>query len=144
MSLQRSSRRHMSEINIVPYLDVMLVLLLIFMIATPLMQQGLLIDLPETVSAPVEPEPYREPLVLEINQDMAFRLLREGMFSYEVDEADLPGLVAEMAQEGGDETLYVRADTSLPYGAVVAAIARLGQAGLKSLSLLTRPMSETP
>ena len=144
MSLQRSSRRHLSEINIVPYLDVMLVLLLIFMIATPLMQQGLVVDLPEAASEPVEPEPYHEPLVLEINRDMEFRLLREGVFSYEVEEADLPGLVTEMTKEGGDETLYVRADTTLPYGVVVATIGRLDQAGLKSLSLLTRPMPEAP
>ena len=144
MSLQRSSRRHMSEINIVPYLDVMLVLLLIFMIATPLMQQGLVVDLPEAASEPVESEPYREPLVLEINRDMGFRLSREGVFSYEVEEAELPAMVAEMAKEGGDETLYVRADTALPYGAVVATIGRLDQAGLDSLSLLTRPLSEAP
>lgn len=134
----------MSEINIVPYVDVMLVLLLIFMIATPLMQQGLLIQLPETASEPVEPEPYREPLVLEIDRNGEFRLVREGVFAYSVAEADLPGLVEGMVQEGQDDTLYVRADARLPYGEVVATIARLDRAGVSALSLLTQPPAEAP
>lgn len=144
MTPLRTSRRHISEINIVPYVDVMLVLLLIFMIATPLMQQGLLIELPEAASEPVEPEPYREPLVLEINRNGEFRLIREGVFAYSVEEVDLPGLVEGMIQEGQDETLYVRADARLPYGEVVAAIARLDQAGVPTLSLLTQPPLEAP
>ena len=144
MNPLRTSRRHMSEINIVPYVDVMLVLLLIFMIATPLMQQGLLIELPEAPSEPIDPEPYREPLVLEINQRGELRLIREGVFVYTVEEADLPGLVEGMMQEGGDDTLYVRADSRLSYGAVAATIARLDQAGVPALSLLTQPPPETP
>lgn len=144
MTPLRTSRRHMSEINIVPYVDVMLVLLLIFMIATPLMQQGLLIELPEAASEPVEPEPYHEPLVLEINQHGELRLIREGVFAYVVEEADLPGLVGGMIQEGEDDTLYVRADARLPYGTVVATIARLDQAGVPALSLLTQPPPEGP
>lgn len=144
MTPLRSSRRHMSEINIVPYVDVMLVLLLIFMIATPLMQQGLLIELPEAVSEPVAPEPYHEPLVLEINQNGELRLTREGVFTYPVEEPDLPGLIEGMMQEGADDTLYVRADARLPYGAVVATIARLDQAGVPALSLLTQPPPEAP
>ncbi len=142
MMVPRSSRRHMAEINIVPYVDVMLVLLLIFMIATPLMQQGLLIELPEAASESVEPEPYREPLVLEINREGEFRLVREGVFAYAVEESDLPGLVKGMMKEGADDALYVRADSRLPYGAVVAAIARLDQAGVPALSLLTQPARE--
>ena len=144
MTPLRTSRRHISEINVVPYVDVMLVLLLIFMIATPLLQQGLLIELPEAASESVEPEPYREPLVLEINREGEFWLVREGVFSYAVEEADLPGLVEGMMQEGQDETLYVRADAQLSYGDVVAAISRLDQAGVKVLSLLTQPPLETP
>lgn len=144
MNPLRTSRRHMSEINIVPYVDVMLVLLLIFMIATPLMQQGLLIELPEAPSEPIDPEPYREPLVLEINQHGELRLIREGVFVYTVEEADLPGLVEGMMQEGGDDTLYVRADARLSYGTVAATIARLDQAGVPALSLLTQPLPETP
>ena len=144
MNPMRSSRRHISEINIVPYVDVMLVLLLIFMIATPLMQQGLLIELPEAASEPVEPEPYREPLVLEINQHGEMWLIREGMFTYGVEEADLPGLVEGMMQEGGDDTLYVRADARLSYGTVAATISRLDQAGVPALSLLTQPSPEAP
>ena len=144
MNPLRTSRRHMSEINIVPYVDVMLVLLLIFMIATPLMQQGLLIELPEAPSEPIDPEPYREPLVLEINQRGELRLIREGVFVYTVEEADLPGLVEGMMQEGRDDTLYVRADARLSYGTVAATIARLDQAGVPALSLLTQPSPETP
>ena len=144
MSSPRSSRRHMSEINIVPYVDVMLVLLLIFMIATPLMQQGLLIELPEAASEPVELEPYREPLVLEINQNGELQLTREGVFTYPVEEPDLPGLVEGMMREGEDDTLYVRADARLSYGTVVATIARLDQAGVPALSLLTQPSPEVP
>ena len=144
MTPLRSSRRHMSEINIVPYVDVMLVLLLIFMIATPLMQQGLLIELPEVQSEPVEPEPYHEPLVLEIDRERNFHLVREGVFSYPVEEVDLPGLVESMISEGGDGVLYVRADARLPYGEVVAIIARLDQFGVSALSLLTQPPPEAP
>ena len=143
MAPLKTTRRHMAQINIVPYIDVMLVLLLIFMIATPLMQQGVLIDLPRAPSEPVEPEPYREPLVLEIDRHGEFRLVREGAFSSPVSAADLPGLAEAMMREGGDETLYVRADAGLPYGDVVAAIARLSQAGVTALSLLTQPPAES-
>ncbi len=135
----QTTRRHMARINIVPYIDVMLVLLLIFMIATPLMQQGVLIDLPKAPSEPVKVEPYKEPLVLEIDKNGDFRLIREGVFSNLVAEADLPTLVEDMMREGNDDTLYVRADAGLSYGEVVATIARLNQAGVSTLSLLTQP-----
>ena len=132
-------RRQIAQINIVPYIDVMLVLLLIFMIATPLMQQGVTIELPSAPSEPVEPSEYREPLVLEMDQYGAFRLIREGAFSREVEEEDLPSLVEAMMLRGGDSVLYLRADARLPYGTVVGAVARLNEAGVNSLSLLTRP-----
>ncbi len=135
-------RRQISQINVVPYIDVMLVLLLIFMIATPLMQQGVTIELPRAPSEPVEPSEYREPLVLEMDQNGAFRLIREGFFSRDVDEADLPGLVEAMMEQGGDEELYLRADARLSYGEVVSTIARLNEAGVTSLSLLTEPPLE--
>ncbi len=135
-------RRQIAQINIVPYIDVMLVLLLIFMIATPLMQQGVNIELPAAPSEPIETSEYREPLVLEMDQDGTFRLIREGAFSRAVEEIDLPSLVEAMMLEGGDSVLYLRADARLPYGEVVGAVARLNEAGVTSLSLLTRPPLE--
>ena len=137
-------RRHMAQINIVPYIDVMLVLLLIFMIATPLMQQGVTIELPQAPAEPVEPEPHREPLVLEVDREGRLRLLRAGDFAQAVSERDLPDYVAARMRDSDGGVLYVRADAGLSYGAVVALMARLDRAGVGTLGLLTEPPEEAP
>ena len=137
-------RRHLAQINIVPYIDVMLVLLLIFMIATPLMQQGIAIELPQAPAEPVTPEPHREPLVLEVDREGRLRLVRAGAFAQELAERELPDYVAARMRESDDGVLYVRADAGLPYGTVVALMARLDRAGVGTLGLLTEPPEEAP
>ena len=137
-------RRHLAQINIVPYIDVMLVLLLIFMIATPLMQQGIAIELPQAPAEPVTPEPHREPLVLEVDREGRLRLVRAGAFAQELAERELPDYVAARMLESDDGVLYVRADAGLPYGTVVALMARLDRAGVGTLGLLTEPPEEAP
>ena len=140
MHVQSLRRRQFAQINIVPYIDVMLVLMLIFMIATPLMQQGVRIDLPQAPSAPVRPEPFHEPLVLEVDHALQLRLVRAGAGSLAVAEAELAEAVARSLQPRDGEILYIRADASLPYGAVVSLMARLEQSEIATLGLLTEPL----
>ena len=140
MRALRVPRRHMSQINIVPYIDVMLVLLLIFMIATPLIQQGVEIDLPQAPSEPIQlADELREPLILEVNRDGQLQLMREGVFAQSVEEEGIAILVSNHMKQGYDDTLYIRADRHLAYGSVVALMARLQAAGVPALGLLTEP-----
>lgn len=137
-----SRRRQIAQINTVPYIDVMLVLLLIFMIATPLMQQGVQIDLPKAASVPVDTPAFQEPLVLEVGRTGQLRLVRAGSFSTELTEAELLGEVKRSLIPHDDGVLYIRADTNLPYGKVVALMARLEQSEVAQLGLLTEPLGQ--
>ena len=110
----------MADINVVPYIDVMLVLLIIFMITAPLLTQGVQVDLPDADAAPIDSEQLRnrEPLVLSID--------REGRFYVNIGrDAQTPVLV--------------KADQSVPYGRVVQGMVLLQQAGARKIGFLTDP-----
>lgn len=142
MELQTVRRRQIAQINTVPYIDVMLVLMLIFMVATPLMQQGVQIELPKAASVPVEAPPFREPLVLEVGRSLQLRLVRAGSLSVGLTEAELAQEVERNLNVHDDGVLYIRADAGLPYGEVVALMARLEQGEVATLGLLTEPIAE--
>jgi biopolymer transport protein TolR len=140
-------RRPMSEINVVPYIDVMLVLLVIFMATAPLLTQGVIVDLPDAPSD-VVPEDQKDPLVISVRADGAI-FLNLGMTSSdsEGDRVTLNSLeetAAKVIDARPDVPVYVRADHGLEYGMVVQVMTSLQKAGAKSVGLITEPPQALP
>ena len=135
-------RRPMSEINVVPYIDVMLVLLVIFMVTAPILTQGVVVDLPNAPSEPV-PENQNDPLVISMRGDGAL-FLNIGVRRAD-DEGTRVTLLALEEQAGkilrarADAPVFVRADTGLDYGKVVEVMTALQRAGAASVGLITEP-----
>ncbi|MEQ1709947.1 MAG: biopolymer transporter ExbD [Hyphomicrobium sp.] len=124
--------RPLAEINITPFVDVMLVLLIIFMVAAPLMVAGVPVDLPNT-SAKRLSQP-KKPMVVTVAADGVLYIRDEA-----VSQAGLvPRLQALKSQEG-DTVVYVRADKTRAYGDVMEILARVGESGYQRVSLLTQP-----
>jgi biopolymer transport protein TolR len=129
-----STHRALSEINVTPFVDVMLVLLVIFMVTAPMMLQGVDVDLPETMTQPLRVKD--EPLILTVKKDG----------KYYVGRKEIPVVVLrqklEAIFEGRDsKELFLRADEDAPYGVVVKALAAAREAGAKQLGMVTEPES---
>ena len=129
-----SAQRPLSEINVTPFVDVMLVLLIIFMVTAPMMQQGVDVDLPKTTTQNLRIKD--EPLVLTVKQDGKYYLGRK-----EIAAADL-GAKLEAIFDGLDrKELFLRADQRAQYGVVVKALAAAREAGATKLGMVTEPES---
>ncbi len=137
-----TKRKPMSEINVVPYIDVMLVLLVIFMATAPLLTQGVIVDLPEAASEPV-PQDQQDPLVISMNSDGAIFLNigldQQGQKGSRVTIFSLSEQAGKILRERSDLPVYVRADQKLQYGSVVEIMTVLQKAGAKSAGLITEP-----
>jgi len=144
MSRQGKSRRRkpMSEINVVPYIDVTLVLLIIFMITTPLLQTGVKVDLPEAESAVVD-QKNDPPLILSIKKeaDDSYKYYltccEKDQQTIEPEEVD--GKVSAVLTEKPETQVLIEADKGVDYGTVVTMMAGLKNAGVPNVGLLTRP-----
>ncbi|WP_310618886.1 protein TolR [Flexibacterium corallicola] len=127
---RRRSHAAMSEINVTPMVDVMLVLLIIFMVSAPLLTVGVPIDLPETRAKPMEGE--TEPIAISIKAD--------GEVYIQDTKIAVDELVAKLeaiAQNGYDERIYVRGDRDADYGVIMNVMGRINAAGYKRLGLVT-------
>jgi len=136
-SRRRSRRRHqpMSEINVTPFVDVMLVLLIIFMVAAPLLTVGVPIELPKTKATALEGD--KEPLTITVNTD--------GKVFLQETEIDVNEIVAKLlaiAEGGYDERIYVRGDAQVNYGTVMQVMGTISAAGFKSIGLVTQREDE--
>jgi biopolymer transport protein TolR len=123
----------MSEINVTPMVDVMLVLLVIFMVTTPLIQQGVKVNLPETKAAPVEASEKK--LVVSIDKGK-----RVFIGETEVALSELEEKLKTNAKAQKDKELYLHADRDLPYGVVVDVMASAQRAGVTNVGMITDPM----
>ena len=141
METVRGRRRPMAEINVVPYIDVMLVLLVIFMITAPLLTQGVKVDLPEASADPIE-DADKEPVI--VNVDAAGNLyLSVGDAPDEPIDADtLVNNVAAVLRRQPGKSVLVRGDHAVDYGTVVSAMVLLQQAGVPRVGLVTEPPEE--
>jgi biopolymer transport protein TolR len=130
----RTGRDHqaLSEINVTPFVDVMLVLLIIFMVTAPLLQQGLEVDLPETTTQPMRMRD--EPLILTVKKDGSYYLA-----SVVVPFDDLQPKLEAIFEGRDDKEVFLRADKEAPYGVVVKAMAAARLAGARSLGIVTEP-----
>ena len=135
---RRSRRRGthvMSEINVTPMVDVMLVLLIIFMVAAPLLTAGVPLDLPQTQAKALDQD--KEPLTISVN-DKGQVFLMSNDSEIKMDEL-LPKLEAITKQRGSgqDERIFVRGDKKVDYGTVMKVMGRLSQAGYRKVALIT-------
>ena len=130
--LKRSPREPMSEINVTPFVDVMLVLLIIFMVTAPLLTVGVQVDLPES-SADSLPE-EQEPLTLTINSKGEIFIQEHQV----VFEKVVPKILA-IAKNRTDTRIYVRGDKTINYGRVLEIMGMLSGAGFSKVALISEP-----
>jgi len=138
MARQRIRKRPMAEINVVPYIDVMLVMLVIFMVTAPLLTQGVQVDLPEASAEAID-DSDNEPLV--VNVDAAGNLyLNVGEAPDQpLDGETLSQNVAAVLRRQPQKRVLVRGDHAVDYGTVVSAMVLLQQAGVPNVGLVTEP-----
>ncbi len=144
MAAPLQKRKLMGEINVVPYIDVMLVLLVIFMVTAPLLTQGIEVDLPKASSEPIDDVPNHQPLVLSVDS--------EGNLYINVGEdEDQPTTGKQVVARVGavlrnrpDTPILVKADRAVPYGNVVGAMVLLQQGGAQNIGFVTDPLDSYP
>jgi len=134
---EQADYRPLAEINVMPLVDVMLVLLIIFMVAAPLMVVGVRVDLPQTSAARIS-QP-RQPVIVTLTRAGGIHLREEP-----VPQAALAGRLAALKEEVGDAVVYVRADRSIDYGRVLSVLGEVGQAGFAKVSLIAEAQSPPP
>ncbi len=127
---RRGRNAPMSEINVTPLVDVMLVLLIVFMVAAPLLTVGVAIDLPETQAESLNTE--SQPVTVSVTPDGEVFLADEP-----VALADLTARISEVAVNGTDSRIYVRGDSSAGYGTVMRVMGVLSGAGYSKIGLIT-------
>ncbi len=138
---QPGSRRPMSDINVVPFIDVMLVLLVIFMITTPLLTQGVKVNLPQTKASAMNDQ-QKEPLIVTVDETGHFYLNLADKPHQPITARTLTYLVTQqLANQSKDNQrpVLVRGDKNVNYGKVMEAMVLLQQAGAKSVGLITQP-----
>jgi biopolymer transport protein TolR len=138
----RRGRRLMAEINVVPYIDVMLVLLIIFMVTAPLLTQGIKVDLPKAGAEPLPADLMRDhqPLILSVDaRGNLYLNLGKDEESPITEDAVIERVAAVLRREPKTPVL-VKADQSVPYGQVVAGMVLLQQAGAEKVGFITDPV----
>ena len=137
----RRGRRLMAEINVVPYIDVMLVLLIIFMVTAPLLTQGVQVELPKAGAEPLPEKLLREhqPLILTVDAAGRLYLNIGGKEDQAVSEETVQQRVSAVLHREPETPVLVRADQSVPYGRVVAGMVILQAAGAAKVGFVTDP-----
>lgn len=136
MIVAKNKRRAMSEINVVPYIDVMLVLLIIFMITAPIIQQGVEVSLPQASANPIDPD-LDEPVVVSIDKQGGFFLDIGDHPDKPIDAKLLVNRVAAVRQLKPNVPVLVRGDRDVLYGRVIDAMVLLQTAGIEKVGLMT-------
>lgn len=135
MKSNRDSKGPLSEINIIPLVDVMLVLLIIFMITAPMMQHGMNIDIPKVTTKPLPTKD--EPQILNITKDQRL-ILNEKKLAVK----DLKAAIQLLFANKSTKEIYLRADKEVSYGFVVSCMGLIREAGVEKINIVTRPLEE--
>jgi biopolymer transport protein TolR len=122
----------MADINMTPFIDVMLVLLIIFMVAAPLLATGVAVDLPQTKAGPLNID--QKPVSIAINDQGQLFLM-----DTQIEENDLVAKLQAVAKDGFDQRIYLRAAKNIQYGKVAEIMAMVTSAGYKKVALVTEP-----
>jgi len=136
-------RKPVSEINVVPYLDVMLVLLVVFMITAPMLVQGVKVELPDADAKPIELPQKDEMIIVSIDDKGVFYLNVGGDPKRPKSKEQVTDIVSKIVKEKPKTTVLIEGDSRVPYGVVVTIMASLQQAGVPNVGLITEsPVSE--
>jgi biopolymer transport protein TolR len=134
-------RRPMAEINVVPYIDVSLVLLIIFMVTAPMLQSGVDVELPQAEAKTVDTS-QELPIIITVNADGDLFLDAGNQGDAEVKESELAAKVTEALEKKPGLAVLIRGDKKVDYGRVVTLMAALKNAGVPSVGLMTSPAEE--
>jgi biopolymer transport protein TolR len=131
-SMNGKNRSAMADINVTPLVDVMLVLLIIFMVTAPMMQEGIAVDLPQAKGSELTKKQHVEEIIISVaGQGKIY--VNENPVAEDV----LPQTILDMTKKGGSPEVYLRADKQVPYGIVVRIMAALKAAGIANLGMIT-------
>lgn len=136
----RKKRKLKAEINVVPYIDVMLVLLIIFMVTAPLLNLGVDIELPQSNAKPVETQ--KDPIVVEVTSDGRFFLTLQKAASEELDADTLVAKVSAFVRQNPEVQVLIAGDTRTDYGTVYQGMVLLQQAGVARVGLMSKPAQD--
>ena len=131
----RDKKKLLAEINVVPYIDVMLVLLLVFMITTPLLYQGLDVDLPTTEANEIDTSKFEEPLIVEVNSKGIIRIIQEESFNEQVSEQDLADTIISIYKSKKIDKVYVKGDKTIEYEKIIRIISILNKGGVENIAV---------
>ncbi|HEY1892155.1 MAG TPA: protein TolR [Steroidobacteraceae bacterium] len=137
-------RRLMGEINVVPYIDVMLVLLIIFMITAPLLNQGVRVNLPKAHAQPLPTKSAKDPVILTVNGGGQLFLNIASDPNSPVDSDTVVTQVSGALQNDPDRAILVKADKSVTYGTVMQAMVILQRAGADKVGMVADPLPPSP
>lgn len=139
-------RRLMGEINVVPYIDVMLVLLIIFMITAPLLKEGVKVDLPAAGAKPLDPDflKHHEPLILTIDARGRMYINFGQNQDQPAPESTVSARTTALLRRDPQTPVLLKADTTVPYGTLVRAMVLLQKAGASKVGFLTDPVNTPP
>ena len=129
----RDAKRFMSDINVTPFVDVMLVLLIIFMVTAPMMMQGVDVNLPKTTTKHIKTR--EDPLILTVNKKREISIE-----NYQIRLEDLESKLQKILKYRRDKEVLLKADRELPYGFVMKVIAGVKRAGIEKLGMITEPL----
>lgn len=135
MSSPRRRRKIMAEMNVVPYIDVMLVLLVIFMVTAPIMQTGVKVDAPDAQAEPLDANNQQEPLTISVNAEGRC-FLDDGT---EIPTANITDYVTTQLDAKAERPIYVRADSTVEYRHLMNAMVAVQRAGAKKIGLMADP-----
>lgn len=135
--MPKEKRRPIAEMNVVPYIDVMLVLLVIFMITAPILTQGVKVDLPKAATQPLKAPKEKEPLIVTIKKDGAYVIERGRSEDKATDLEFVERYVAKILKQAPDSEVFVRGDKAVPYGKVIDLMVTLQTAGAATVGLVT-------
>jgi biopolymer transport protein TolR len=137
MQANNGNRRLLSEINVTPFVDVMLVLLIIFMVTAPMMMQGVDVNLPRTTTQPIRTEEERLVVTITAKQQIYLN-------EYQITLDSLVKKLQAIYQNQPDRAVFLRADRSVPYGFVVEVMAAVRRSGIVRIGMVTEPPQEVP
>jgi biopolymer transport protein TolR len=134
----KAKKKPLAEINVVPYIDVMLVLLVIFMVTAPLIMQGVKVELPQAPSAPIDNK-EDEPIIVSIKKDGTYYLEVGGEAEQAKPLSEIKSIVSKILSQNPKAPVLVHGDTAVNYGVVVQLMSELQGAGAPSVGLVTDP-----
>ncbi len=133
MNQRGNNKSFMSEINVTPLVDVMLVLLIIFMVTAPMLMQGVEVNLPQTTTKNIKTK--EEPLMLTVNKEKEIFIEK-----HRITLDNLEIKIQKIFENRRDKEILLRADKEVPYGFVIKVIAKVKQAGIDKLGMVTVPL----